>query len=98
MMLIVLQVVVDGALWGFGGNLSLLVLRRQMEGAKLREAWEHARREIWPVFKSDCVVWTCYNTLCYGVIPRRMQPISTAMMCAAWTAYISAVATGGLPN
>lgn len=46
------------------------------------------------VFRADFAVWTSYNVLCYGRIPLCFQPVSTAFMSAAWSAYISCVATG----
>ncbi len=57
----------------------------------------HARRSIRDVFRADFVVWTSYNLVCYGRIPLRLQPASTALMSAAWSAYISCVATTDLP-
>mmetsp|Transcript_67358 Transcript_67358/g.140344 ORF Transcript_67358/g.140344 Transcript_67358/m.140344 type:complete len:206 (-) Transcript_67358:182-799(-) len=91
-----LKVAFDQVLWGFGGNFQLITLRRCLEGASLKGAFRHAQETIWPVFRSDMVVWTTYNALCYGVIPQRFQPISTAVMSAAWGAYISTVSTKGL--
>lgn len=50
------------------------------------------------VFRADFAVWTSYNLLCYGRIPLRFQPTTTALMSAAWSAYISCVATGPAPT
>jgi hypothetical protein len=55
---------------------------------------QHAKSSMAEVFRADFVVWTSYNVLCYGRIPLRLQPVSTAFMSAAWSAYISCVATG----
>ncbi len=64
-----------------------------LQGSEWRDAVAHARRSIRDVFRADFVVWTSYNLVCYGRIPLHLQPASTAIMSAAWSAYISCVAT-----
>jgi hypothetical protein len=95
---IVLKVCLDGILWGFAGNAALMALRLRMEGLEWSEAIAHAKREIPAVFRSDLCVWTTYNSLCYGSIPKNLQPMSTAIMSSAWSAYISWVSVGKNAN
>eukprot|EP00960_Hanusia_phi_P056413 763261-Hanusia_phi.AAC.2 len=93
---VLLKVLIDGFLWGFFGNFSLVAVRRYLEGSPAAESVRYAQSVIWPVFKSDFTVWTSYNALCYGVIPRAYQPLSTAVVSAMWSTYISFISISGL--
>ena len=64
------------------------------QGKRWGAAVEHARQSMGGVFRADFAVWTSYNFVCYGRIPVHLQPASTAVMSAAWSAYIACVATG----
>ena len=85
------KVALDGVLWGYAGNFLLVAMRGLLEGGKPQECMKYANSVIWPVFKNDCSLWIPYNSLCYGVIPKSLQPLSTATVSAMWSAYISYV-------
>ncbi len=48
--------------------------------------------------RSDLIVWTTYNSLCYSMIPKTIQPLTTAVMTSCWSAYVSFVSMKGTPN
>ncbi|KAJ1491056.1 hypothetical protein T484DRAFT_1883466 [Baffinella frigidus] len=87
-----LKVAIDALIWGAAGNFSVIVIRRMLEGSKAGEAASYAKNIIGPVFKADLVVWSAFNFGLYGVIPPGYQPACTALMSAAWSAYISTMA------
>ena len=85
------KVALDGLVWGCGGNFLLVSARGLLEGGEARECMKYACDVIWPVFVNDCSLWIPYNSLCYGIIPKSLQPLSTASVTALWSAYISHV-------
>ena len=94
---VAVKVLCDAGLWGFGMNAAVMTVRLAIEGTPFREAFRIAKEEIPQVFKSDLCVWMTYNSMCYGVIPRGIQPISTAVMSSLWTAYVTFVSVGKHP-
>lgn len=70
------------------GRLGML-LRRVLEGAKFNDAMQEVKRDLPSVVANDYKIWPLYDVLCFTVIPRHIQAVSTGVLGVAWCTYIS---------
>jgi hypothetical protein len=68
-----------------------MLLRHMLEGRPVREAAASVRRDLWPVMKTDYRIWPIYDVLCFTVIPRHVQAVSTGLLGVVWAAYLSVI-------
>jgi hypothetical protein len=64
-------------------------------GQHVRQAWQTSTQtcnaDFWEVLWDDLKIWPLYDVLCYSVIPPPVRPLTTALLSASWSLYMSLI-------
>lgn len=68
-----------------------MLMRRTMDGEPFDTAAAAIKRDLWGVMKTDYKIWPIYDVLCFTMIPRHVQAMTTGTLGICWAAYLSFV-------
>lgn len=75
-----------------------MLMRRTMDGEPLASATAAVKRDLWPVMKNDYKIWPAYDVLCFTLIPRHVQAMTTGTLGILWATYLSFVTHTDSPS
>lgn len=68
-----------------------MFVRRALDGEPVPSAAKAVKRDLWGVMKNDYCIWPIYDVLCFTMIPRHIQAMTTGTLGIAWATYLSLV-------
>jgi len=84
--------------WGCAGNGLAMLTRRVLDGAHFNQAVEEVKKDLPEVMKTDYKIFPFYDVLCFSLIPRHTQALSSGLLDVAWSAYMSNVLYANADN
>jgi len=68
-----------------------MLMRRVLNGSKFEHAVQEVKKDLPVVMMNDYRIWPLYDVLCFSLIPRHTQALSSQLLDVAWCTYISSV-------